>query len=140
MSHYKYLGMLMAYSCLSTSAVLAAPIVYQPINPSFGGNPNNITSLMQNSRQQSQKEKQPESSSATEESSSQKIADQLTNSLVTELVDEAYQEIYGAGAQPSGIKELGGGNRISWSTSGSVITVTIRDSRGAETILDLPVR
>jgi curli production assembly/transport component CsgF len=123
--------------CLAESA-FAAPLVYTPVNPSFGGNPNNIATLQLGSRQQSNKEKQPVSS-ATIESAADQIASQIQNSVLARLSSQIAENIYGDNAQPSGTADLGGGNSISWSTTGSIITVLIVGGDGSSTTLELPV-
>src|ERR1700689_1555628 len=87
-----------------TGSAQAGTLIYTPINPSFGGNPNNGPNLLNEAEAQNQFT-QSNSNSATASAAQtpgQIFAQQLTSQLYSSLANQITQSIFGANAAPSG--------------------------------------
>ncbi len=73
------------WSCLSVSSLFASELVYNPINPSFGGNPLNGNHLLSTAQAQN-KHKSGESRSRIQRSSLDRFNDSLQFRLLNQLL------------------------------------------------------
>ncbi|WP_444910438.1 curli assembly protein CsgF [Microbulbifer sp. TRSA005] len=101
----------------SCSSVIATELIYEPVNPNFGGNPLNGTFLLQNAQSQDSHEDPDKHNSLYEQPSA---LDRFTDSLETRLLNQL-------------LTDVGDGN------SGELITddfiVQIVDNDGVLTVL-----
>ncbi|WP_226642873.1 curli assembly protein CsgF [Microbulbifer variabilis] len=108
---------ILASSVFSCSTVIATELIYEPINPNFGGNPLNGTYLLQNAQSQDDHDDPDKHDSFYEQPSA---LDRFTDSLETRLLNQL-------------LTDVGDGN------SGELITddfiVQIVDNDGVLTVL-----
>ncbi len=111
--------------------VQAAELVYTPVNPNFGGNPNNGLVLQQQATMNN-RHKEPK---APQKTATQAIADSITNSVMSKIANDVATAI--TDGDPSGTFQVGG-STISFINNGTYTTLTINDGRGGITTLDIP--
>jgi curli production assembly/transport component CsgF len=115
-------------SALYPSAASAQPMVYTPINPSFGGNPFNSQHLLGIANAQNNF-KDPKAANAG--SQSDIFARQLQSRLLSALSNNIVNAIFGPNAQNSGTVDFGG-QTIAWTRELGEVTVTITDDGSGE--------
>jgi curli production assembly/transport component CsgF len=128
-----------AAACLMTwaGAAGAQDLVYQPINPSFGGNPFNSAHLLGVAGAINDY-KDPNAKASTGTSQSDLFARQLQSRLLSALSSQITAAIFGDNPQETGNVNFGG-QQISWVRSLEAVTVTIVDeATGAETVIEVP--
>jgi len=115
----------------------AQDLVYQPINPSFGGNPFNSAHLLGVAGAINDY-KDPNAKASTGTSQSDLFARQLQSRLLSALSSQITAAIFGDNPQETGNVNFGG-QQISWVRSLEAVTVTIVDeATGAETVIEVP--
>lgn len=114
---------------------LAQDIVYQPINPSFGGNPFNSNHLLGVANAQNDFTN-PASSSTN--SQADIFARQLQSRLLSALSSQIVTAIFGDNPQESGTISFGG-QTVRFIRSLTEVTITIvNDDTGEETVIVVP--
>lgn len=117
------------------SQALAQDIVYQPINPSFGGNPFNSNHLLGIANAQNDFTN-PASSSTN--SQADVFARQLQSRLLSALSSQIVTAIFGDNPQESGVISFGG-QTVRFIRSLTEVTITIiNDDTGEETVIVVP--
>jgi curli production assembly/transport component CsgF len=109
----------------------ASELVYSPINPTFGGNPNNAAILLEQARANN-RHKEPKE---PQKSATQAIADNIVNSVMSQVANQVATAI-GNGDQ-SGTFQIGN-STISFVNNGAFTTLTINDGNGGITTVDIP--
>ena len=123
---------------LAANGVAAAgSLIYTPVNPQFGGNPNNGSWLLQAAtaqndfaRQQQQQQQQATGATLTP---GQLFAQQLTSQLYSSLANKITQAIFGPNAQPSGTFSFEG-TTINYQLVGGNIQISINDGQTISTV------
>ena len=138
MSNLQTAFWLLAAILLNASAASAAPLVYTPVNPSFGGNPANESVLMGEAAINKPAQKIP----STSASSASAIATQLQNNIIASVSSSVAGQIVGTGAIPGGSKAwatapVSAGNRIRLRVVTSMATVIGTD--GSSTQFTVPI-
>lgn len=126
---------LVACALGSVSTANAQDLVYEPINPSFGGDPFNSSHLLQLSQQQNDYDDRQrfEPPDAQEQ-----FADSLERRILSRTSQEITNRIFGEDAQDSGNFTVGS-QEISFQQVGDQVEVTLRDlDSGATTNLTIP--
>lgn len=125
--------MIVVVTCLMTSATaggaLASSLLYTPINPSFGGNPLNGPTLLQEGQAQNQftnKQSPGATTGLTAQTPGQIFASQLTSQLYASLANQITQAIFGKNAQKSGTFSFQG-TTISFERVGNEIEISVFD-------------
>lgn len=125
-----------AFSCLMGSPALAQDIVYQPVNPSFGGNPFNSNHLLGVANAQNDY-RDPRSTSNS--SQADIFARQLQSRLLSALSSQIIDAIFGENPQESGTISFGG-QTITFFRSLDSVTLTITNNEtGEETVIVVPL-
>lgn len=123
-------------SLVGTSPATAQDIVYQPVNPSFGGNPFNSNHLLGVANAQNDY-RDPRSSSNS--SQADIFARQLQSRLLSSLSSQLIDAIFGENPQESGTISFGG-QTISFFRSLDSVTITItNEDTGEETVIVVPL-
>ena len=118
-------------------AALAQDMVYEPVNPSFGGNPFNSAHLLGIAGAINDY-KDPATANKAGTSQSDLFARQLQSRLLSALSSQLTTAIFGENPQQTGSVNFGG-QRISWSRSLESVTVTIiDDATGGQTVIEVP--
>ncbi len=130
----------------------ASSLVYTPINPSFGGNPNMGPVLLDEANAQNlplarQTAEQAAIAAAQAAANgggangaltpSQIFAEQLQSQLLSSFANQITQAIFGPNAQTSGTYSYGT-TTVSFATIGNEVNITI-DASGSITTLTVPV-
>lgn len=122
---------------LATSGAQAGNLIYQPVNPAFGGSPLNGSWLQSEATAQNfyQREEQRQSTiqstlqqQKTQQSPGQIFAQQLQSQLYSSLANKITSAIFGENAQNSGNFSFQGTN-ISFQRIGADVQVTINDGQ-----------
>jgi curli production assembly/transport component CsgF len=129
---------LVVFAMLAPSDIaVASSLIYTPVNPQFGGNPNNGSWLLQAAtaqndfaRQQQQQQAQATGSTLTP---GQVFAQQLTSQLYSSLANKITQAIFGPNAQPSGTFSFQG-TTINYQLVGGNIQISINDGQTISTV------
>lgn len=114
----------------------AGSLVYTPINPQFGGNPNNGGWMLQAATAQNdyaRQQQQSQSAGASSLTPGQIFAQQLTSQLYSSLANKITQAIFGPNAQPSGTFSFEG-TTIQYQLVGGNIQITINDGQTISTV------
>lgn len=123
-------------SVIATSPASAQDIVYQPVNPSFGGNPFNSNHLLGVANAQNDY-RDPRSSSNS--SQADIFARQLQSRLLSALSSQLINAIFGDNPQESGTISFGG-QTITFFRSLDSVTITItNEDTGEETVIVVPL-
>jgi curli production assembly/transport component CsgF len=128
-----------AYIAAAVAVAIGVPasaqqLVYQPINPAFGGNPGNSSQLEADAAAQNPFKPKAQTQNLSQ---SQLFAQQLQSELLSSLANQVSQAIFGANAQPSGSYSFGG-ETVSFVRTLGEVTITITDPAGSVTVLTLP--
>ncbi len=115
-------------SCVVPSAAMAQDITYQPIDPSFGGNPFNSAHLLGIANAQNDY-KDPKAT--TNSSQADIFARQLQSRLLSALSSQIVDAIFGDNPQESGTISFGG-QTINFVRSLTEVTLTITDDDTGE--------
>lgn len=122
--------------CAIESPSVAQDIVYQPVNPSFGGNPFNSNHLLGVANAQNDY-RDPRSTSNS--SQADIFARQLQSRLLSALSSQIIDAIFGENPQESGTISFGG-QTITFFRSLDSVTLTItNDETGEETVIVVPL-
>jgi curli production assembly/transport component CsgF len=128
------------------SGANAAPLVYEPINPTFGGSAFNgsyLLSVAQSNNFNFLNNPKAASELASEESQ-ESTAQELRQALISALISQASQlaidSILGTNgaAQDSGTFSVAG-ESISFNRVGTQINITLTDPDGSQTQISVPV-
>jgi curli production assembly/transport component CsgF len=113
----------------------AGTLIYTPINPTFGGNPLNGSTLFNSAQVQNQHQPSTTTtgSSSTSLTQGQIFAQQLTSQLYASLANSITQAIFGANAAPSGTFSFAG-TTITYTNDGTNVHLTINDGTTTTTI------
>lgn len=123
-------------AALSMSAYgsMAGALVYQPVNPAFGGSPLNGSWQLSQAQAQNQYTNSGKSSSvSTAQTTGQIFASQLTSQLYGSLANQITEAIFGDNAQTSGTYTLAG-TTISFVRVGGEIQIAINDGTSVTNI------
>ncbi|MGX7952837.1 curli assembly protein CsgF [Tsuneonella sp. HG249] len=115
-------------SCCLATNVVAQDITYQPIDPTFGGNPFNSAHLLGVANAQNDY-KDPKAT--TNSSQADIFARQLQSRLLSALSSQIVDAIFGDDPQESGTISFGG-QTISFVRSLTEVTLTITDNDTGE--------
>jgi curli production assembly/transport component CsgF len=125
-----------AFAAFSLNAYgsLAGSLVYQPVNPAFGGSPLNGNWQLSQAQAQNQYTQSGRSTSLpTGPTTGQLFASQLTSQLYGSLANQITQALFGANAQQSGTYTLAG-TTISFVRVGGEIQISINDGTSVTNI------
>jgi len=112
----------------SGSAASAQDLVYEPINPSFGGNPFNSSHLLGVANAQNDY-KDPSSTSSG--SQADIFARQLQSRLLSALSSQIVTAIFGDNPQETGTVSFGG-QTVTWNRDLQNVTLNITDDATGE--------
>lgn len=130
-----FIGIVVLFSPFGSEAV-AQDIVYQPVNPTFGGNPFNSNHLLGVANAQNDY-RDPRSTSNS--SQADIFARQLQSRLLSALSSQIIDAIFGENPQESGTISFGG-QTIKFFRSLDSVTITItNDETGEETVIVVPL-
>lgn len=130
----KFLGAAMFALFAGLGSAQAGNVIYQPVNPAFGGSPLNGSWLMQQGQAQNQFTKSGSGgSSYTPPTPGQLFANQLTSQIYSSLANQITQAIFGQNAQTSGSYSFGG-TQISFEHVGGEVKITIFDGTTSTTV------
>ena len=122
--------------CLAANTVRAADLVYQPINPAFGGRPLNGPFLL-NSAQSQNKFKDPDRPRRGDDPSAQFVR-ALESRLLSGLANQVTEAIFGENAEQSGTITFDD-QTIHFERGLDGISVEIIDtSTGSNTLIEIP--
>lgn len=125
-----------AASLAGFGGAAAQDLVYQPVNPNFGGNPFNSAHLLGVAGAQNDY-KDPKAVAATQ-SQADLFARQLQSRLLSALAGQVTDAIFGDNPQESG-RIVFGGQTIEFNrTLASVILTITDDATGAVTNIEIP--
>lgn len=120
-------------SILISSASFAGELTYQPVNPNFGGNPNNGGFLLQQAQVNNHfKERQVPT---VEKTSAQLLAENISNTVLTQLGSQVAEAI--GNGDNSGSFTIGS-STVSFLNMGAYTQLTINDGQGGITQINIP--
>lgn len=129
------LALAMCFSCIFMENVLAQDLVYEPVNPSFGGNPFNSAHLLAIANAQNDFDRpEVEASSADD---LDRFISSLQSRLLSSLSTQVANAIFGEDAQDEGIIQFGE-QTISFVRTLDGIQLTITDGDGTSTVITIP--
>ncbi|WP_160938497.1 curli assembly protein CsgF [Teichococcus coralli] len=137
----------MALSLCAAEPVLARDLVYQPVNPAFGGNPLNGSYLLglagannwrySESPEAKKERRQQEALSGGTDPAAQ-FERQITSSLLSQIASTVGQQILGENARDSGTFNVGG-TMVRFNRVGGQINIDITEaSTGGRTNIQIP--
>lgn len=119
---------------LFTSAACAQELVYEPVNPSFGGNSFNSAHLLAIANAQNDFERSVDEDASTD---FDRFIRSLESRLLSSLSTQVANAIFGDDAQDSGTIRFGD-QTISFVRTFDGIELTITDSDGTVTVITIP--
>ncbi len=128
---------------LAVAGAQAGSLVYQPVNPSFGGSPLNGSWLQaqaaaqndaQRSAQRDQQLFSANQSAANTKTPGQIFAQQLQTQIYSSLANQITQALFGENAQQSGSYSFGG-SQVTFQRLGGNIQLQIFDGQSTTTIV-----
>ena len=126
-------GIAAALVSLGSTAV-AGDLIYQPINPSFGGDPFNSSHLLGIAQAQNQFDNQ----SFSQVDPIDRFADDIERRILGEAAREITDRIFGENPEDTGNFTVGS-NQIAFEQVGDEVLLTLTDlNTGAETVLTIP--
>lgn len=131
-----------------TSVSVARDLVYQPVNPSFGGSPLNGPYILgqasaNNFRYlespQSKRDRQQQNALGLSNDPAAQFQRQITSSLLSQIASTIGQQILGENARDSGTFSVGG-TSVAFQRMGGQIVIDINEgATGGQTRVTLPV-
>tara|TARA_R110000850_G_scaffold1643_4_gene8939 strand:+ start:941 stop:1366 length:426 start_codon:yes stop_codon:yes gene_type:complete len=125
-----------ALCVLAAAPVNAQDIVYEPVNPSFGGNPFNSNHLLGIANAQNDF-RDPRSTSTS--SQADIFARQLQSRLLSSLSSQIVDAIFGDNPQEQGTISFGGQTIMFFRSLDSVTLTITNDDTGEETKIVVPL-
>ena len=122
--------------CGLSSAANAQDLVYEPVNPSFGGNPFNSAHLLAIANAQNDFERPVEET--TSQSELDRFVRSLQSRLLSSLSTQVANAIFGEDAQDEG-RVVFGDQTIEFVRTLDGIQLTITDADGSTTVITIPV-
>ena len=123
---------------VSTSAY-ASQLVYQPVNPSFGGSPLNGPYVLGLAAANNSKFLQNPATAPSATSPAQQFKTQITFALLSQIANQVSQQIIGENAKSSGSFNLAG-ELVTFNRADGNININITDAgTGAQTQIVIPV-
>jgi curli production assembly/transport component CsgF len=122
--------------CATASPAFAQDMVYQPVNPSFGGNPFNSNHLLGVANAQNDY-RDPRSTSNS--SQADIFARQLQSRLLSALSSQLIDAIFGENPQEQGTISFGGQTIKFFRSLDSVTITIINEETGEETVIVVPL-
>ena len=122
--------------CGFSSAANAQDLVYQPVNPSFGGNPFNSAHLLAIANAQNDFERPVEE--ATSQDELDRFVRSLQSRLLSSLSTQVANAIFGEDAQDEG-RIVFGDQTIEFVRTLDGIQLTITEADGSTTVITIPV-
>lgn len=124
---------------VSAAPAAAEPLVYSPVNPSFGGNPLNSSHLMglanaQRTATARDGKSSTSSSSSSATSNAELFVRQLESRLMSSLASQVSEAIFGENPQDSGTIQFGD-TSVSFERTLDSIRLTIVDATGVTEIV-----
>jgi curli production assembly/transport component CsgF len=121
----------------------AGQLQYQPVNPTFGGNPLNGSFLLGVANANNQHLTNPATPSTlnTSQTTAQELQQALVSSLISQATSLAINSILGTGGQTplnSGVFAVAG-EIIAFNRVGGQINITLTDPNGSQTQISVPV-
>ncbi len=116
------------------TAAGATELVYAPVNPSFGGNPNNGQTLL-NAAQATNKHKDPAATALAQKSPLLQFNEMLERSVLSQLASAATSNVLGPGGKLTpGTVETGNFRIVITDLGGGMLQITTTDKvSGAST-------
>jgi curli production assembly/transport component CsgF len=128
----RFVAVVAAYTAASIS-MAQADLIYQPVNPTFGGSPLNSSHLQSLASIQKQYEENPE-----EKRASEKFLDMLESRLYSGLASQVTEAIFGENALPSGTIAFSD-QQITFVNTGTEIQLVVTDfTTGQVTSIVIP--
>jgi curli production assembly/transport component CsgF len=124
-----------AMTCVTAPAVLAGDLVYQPINPSFGGSPLMSGHLRALADMQ---KPQPEPIETEPENSAERFVRSLESRLMSSLAQQVSNAIFGETPQDAGTVTFGD-TEVTFVRGLENISLTITDPEAGETRIEVPI-
>lgn len=133
----RFLALAVTLGCITTAnPVLAQDLVYEPISPTFGGNPFNSNHILGIANAQN---KTTDPDAVDRNSQSSIFARQLESRLLSALSSQIVDAIFGDNPQEQGTITFGG-QTIEFFRSLDEVTLIIRDdTTGEETRIVIPL-
>lgn len=125
------LAALIGAGTLFTFSASAQDLVYEPVNPSFGGNPFNSSHLLGIANAQDDTE-DPDSRFGEDSTQADLFVRQLESRLLSGLASEVTDAIFGENPQESGTIQFGD-QRIDFQRGLDNVTLTIFDAATGQT-------
>lgn len=133
---------LAALACSFAASAHASPIVYEPVNPTFGGNPLNGNFLLESASANNYNHltNPNQSTTPTQETTAQELQQALISSLISQATNLAIESILGTNgqAQNSGTFDVAG-EIIQFNRVNGQINITLTDPNGSQTQVSVPV-
>ena len=126
----------MALVCGLSYSASAQDLVYQPVNPSFGGNPFNSAHLLAIANAQNDFERPVEE--ATSQDELDRFVRSLQSRLLSSLSTQVANAIFGEDAQDEG-RIVFGDQTIEFVRTLDGIPLTITEADGSTTVITIPV-
>lgn len=121
---------------LSITTAYAQDLVYEPVNPSFGGNPFNSAHLLAIANAQNDYERPVEDASS--QSDLDRFVRSLQSRLLSSLSTQVANAIFGEDAQDQG-RIVFGDQTIEFVRTLDGIQLTITEADGSQTVITIPV-
>lgn len=123
-------------ACAIAPTTMAQDLVYQPVNPSFGGNPFNSGHLLAIANAQNDFERPV--AETTSQSELDRFVRSLQSRLLSSLSTQVANAIFGEDAQDEG-RVVFGDQTIEFVRSLDGIQLTITETDGSQTVITIPV-
>ena len=124
---------------LVATPAYASQLVYQPVNPSFGGSPLNGPYVLGLAAANNSKFLQNPATVPTATSPAQQFKTQITSALLSQIANQVSQQIIGENAKSSGSFNLAG-ELVTFNRADGNININITDAgTGAQTQIVIPV-
>jgi hypothetical protein len=128
------------------SGAYASPMTYEFSNPSFSGNgwSSHVLTIenIENTRKQKiiddKKAAAAQAASDAKNTNLSKFLNNLESRIYATLSQKIAEQLFTSGGATSGSFDVAG-NHIEWSSTGSDISLTITDSGGVTTSIDVPI-
>jgi len=129
----KYLLCVIALG-LGTGDASASALVYTPVNPNFGGNPNNGGFLLQEATDNNHFKGLAQYGTPAQ-TGTQQLESTITNSLYSQIASKIATDL--GNGQTSGSFQVGN-STIFYSDNGTVTTITVNNNNGGSTTFSVP--
>lgn len=139
MVHFRVLFVSLLTLALSSTAGYSQSLIYRPVNPAFGGNPNNYSWIIGTAESQNIYKTTPKTTTPgiSSQNSLTNFTDNLTRQILNRLSTSILSNQFGENTYKEGTYQYGD-LKVDIANGKDGVNIRIVDNKGGETVITVP--